>query len=257
MKISLAEIEEQLQSFVEGSLPIFSWGHRKDQIAPLLMGALRSSLKQNDQGELLAPSLLTIFVHPRALSDWQNNQIGLDALARILQGACQEAGIRFLQPPVVRLATSYDLAENDVRINTSFPTEEILSQTAAIVAPLAEAAIDSSYPCDAFLIINGTEIFPLRLNVINLGRRVDNQIVIHDPKVSRHHAQLRAVRNHYVLFDLNSSGGTYVNGQRISQITLKPGDVISLSGVSLVYGEDNPPPGQSSRTPTADIKPLP
>lgn len=66
MKISLAEIEEQLQSFVEGSLPIFSWGHRKDQIAPLLMGALRSSLIQDDQGELLAPSLLTIFVHPRA-----------------------------------------------------------------------------------------------------------------------------------------------------------------------------------------------
>ena len=256
MKINLAEIEERLQSFVEGSLPIFSWGYRKDQIAPLLMGALRASLIQNDQGELSAPSLLTIFVHPRALSDWQNNQIGLDALARILQDACQEAGIRFPQPPVVRLATSYDLSEDGVRINASFPTEEILSQTAAIETPLQEEILEPSNPVNAFLIINGSEIFPLRLSVINLGRRVDNHIVIQDPKVSRNHAQLRAVRNHYVLFDLNSSGGTYVNGLRISQITLKPGDVISLSGISLIYGEDNPHPGHSNKTPTADLKPL-
>jgi hypothetical protein len=256
MKINLAEIEERLQSFVEGSLPIFSWGHRKDQIAPLLMGALRASLGQDDQGELFAPSLLTIFVHPRALSDWQNNQIGLDALARILQDACQEAGIRFPQPPVVRMATSYDLSVDDVRINASFPTEEILSHTAAIDTPMQEEILEPSNPVDAFLIINGSEIFPLGLSVINLGRRVDNHIVFQDPKVSRTHAQLRAVRNHYVLFDLNSSGGTYVNGQRISQITLKPGDVISLSGISLIYGEDNPQPGHSNKTPTTDLKPL-
>jgi pSer/pThr/pTyr-binding forkhead associated (FHA) protein len=45
-----------------------------------------------------------------------------------------------------------------------------------------------------------------------------------------------------VLFDLNSTGGTFVNGQRTSQTVLYPGDVISLAGVALIFGQDNPPP---------------
>jgi pSer/pThr/pTyr-binding forkhead associated (FHA) protein len=61
-----------------------------------------------------------------------------------------------------------------------------------------------------------------------------------DPRVSRAHAQIRAIRGQYVLFDLNSTGGTMVNGRRVHQCALKPGDVISLSGVPLIYGEEIP-----------------
>ncbi len=50
--------------------------------------------------------------------------------------------------------------------------------------------------------------------------------------------ELRAIRGRYVLFDLNSTGGTFVNGQRITQFTLRPGDVISLAGVTIIYGEE-------------------
>jgi len=69
-------------------------------------------------------------------------------------------------------------------------------------------------------------------------RREDNQIVIDDPRVSRTHAQLRAVRGQYVLFDLSFYRWNYINGTRISQQGLKPGDVISLAGVPLIYGEE-------------------
>jgi pSer/pThr/pTyr-binding forkhead associated (FHA) protein len=125
-------------------------------------------------------------------------------------------------------------------------------------AGLVSTPMVPTHPINAFLIINGNEIFSLKPGVTNLGRRADNQIIIQDPRVSRQHAQLRSVRNHFVLFDLSSSGGTYVNGQRISQIALKPGDVISLAGVTLIYGEDSPPTGHTTgKTPTADLKPLP
>ena len=99
---------------------------------------------------------------------------------------------------------------------------------------------DDGYPLPeyAFLIINGVRIFPLNQQVVNLGRRVDNHVVIEDLKVSRVHAQIRAIKGHYVIFDLDSSGGTFVNGVRSTQTTLYPGDVISLAGVDLVYGQD-------------------
>lgn len=95
-------------------------------------------------------------------------------------------------------------------------------------------------PENAFLIVEGVRTFQLMQAVVNIGRRLDNTLVVDDPRVSRNHAQLRAIKGRYVLFDLNSTGGTFVNGQRANQTVLYPGDVISLAGVSLIFGQDSP-----------------
>ena len=109
-----------------------------------------------------------------------------------------------------------------------------------------------TFPKNAFLIVDGVKVFPLTEPVVNIGRRLDNQLVIDDPRISRNHAQLRAIKGRFVIFDLNSTGGTFVNGQRTSQSVMYPGDVISLAGVPLVFGQDNPPP----RPDLADTNPL-
>ena len=105
-------------------------------------------------------------------------------------------------------------------------------------------------PENTFLIIEGVKVLPLRESIINIGRRLDNHVVIDDPRISRHHVQLRAIRGHYVLFDLNSTGGTFVNGQRTTQTVLYPEDEISLAGLILVFGQDTQP------TDLADTLPL-
>lgn len=107
--------------------------------------------------------------------------------------------------------------------------------------PTAELDAGDSIPENAFLIIEGVKVHSLTEPVVNIGRRLENHLVIDDPRVSRNHAQLRAVKGRFVLFDLNSTGGTFVNGQRTSQTVLYPGDVISLAGVALIFGQDNPP----------------
>ena len=97
-------------------------------------------------------------------------------------------------------------------------------------------------PEDAFVIVDGTRVFPLNQAVVNIGRRIENTLVMDDPRVSRTHAQLRAINGRYIIFDLNSTGGTFVNGERVKQSILYPGDVISLAGADLIYGQKNPPP---------------
>ncbi len=97
-------------------------------------------------------------------------------------------------------------------------------------------------PEEAFLVIDGVKVIPLTQAVVNIGRRVENTVVLDDPRVSRKHAQLRAVKGRYVLYDLDSTGGSFVNGVRVTQSLLYPGDVISLAGVNVVYGQKNPPP---------------
>ena len=81
---------------------------------------------------------------------------------------------------------------------------------------------------------------PLVKPVINIGRQLENELVLDGPRVSRYHAQLRAVHGQYVLLDLKSSSGTFVNGKRITQRTLNPNDVVSIGGIELTYTQDTP-----------------
>ena len=50
-----------------------------------------------------------------------------------------------------------------------------------------------SIPPNAYFAVEGGKTYPLDEAVINIGRMLDNHLVIDDPRVSRHHAQLRAV----------------------------------------------------------------
>ena len=97
-------------------------------------------------------------------------------------------------------------------------------------------------PPNAFFIIDGLKFHPLVKAVISIGRRLENDLVIDDPRVSRRHAEIRANEGHYVLVDLSSTGGTFVNGTRVSECIIYPNDTISLGGVTLIYHQDEPPP---------------
>jgi pSer/pThr/pTyr-binding forkhead associated (FHA) protein len=91
---------------------------------------------------------------------------------------------------------------------------------------------------NAFLIVNGLSTYPLTQMVINIGCDPTNQLVLEDPRVSRMHAQLRFITDRFVIFDLDSKEGTFVNGVSITSHVLNPGDVIMLAGVPLVYGQE-------------------
>lgn len=97
-------------------------------------------------------------------------------------------------------------------------------------------------PPNAMLLMENGKSFPLDQAVITIGRMLNNNLVIDDPRVSRHHAQLRAVDGHFVLSDTNSTGGVFVNGRRIAQaVVIYPNDSISLAGVILTFHQDEPP----------------
>jgi len=92
-------------------------------------------------------------------------------------------------------------------------------------------------PPHTFLIVNGTQVYRLNRKIISIGRHADNDIIVSDPHVSRHHAQLRAAQGYFILLDLNSTGGTSINGEHITQKVLKGGDIISLAGVPIIFGQ--------------------
>jgi len=71
-------------------------------------------------------------------------------------------------------------------------------------------------------------------DVIGIGRRPDNTICIDNMAVSGMHAKIEKKGDEYVLTDLNSRNGTFVNGKRVSQVTLKANDQITIGKHILV-----------------------
>jgi pSer/pThr/pTyr-binding forkhead associated (FHA) protein len=103
-------------------------------------------------------------------------------------------------------------------------------------------------PRNAFLIVGGKTNFPLDTPIINIGRHSDNDLVLADDYVSRHHAQIRAINKRYVVFDVGSTGGIFINGKQITQATLHPGDVLRMGMVNLIYVQDS-----TSENPTSVV----
>lgn len=62
----------------------------------------------------------------------------------------------------------------------------------------------------------------------HIGRETDNDVVLDDPATSRHHAEILFRDGHYVVTDLRSANGTYVNEERVSERALADGDAIRI-----------------------------
>jgi hypothetical protein len=80
--------------------------------------------------------------------------------------------------------------------------------------------------------------FPLTRDTCTLGRHKNNDIVITDPKVSSFHARIDRSPEGFVLVDLKSRNGSYVNGRRIETALLQTGDEVRMGTAKLAYKVD-------------------
>jgi pSer/pThr/pTyr-binding forkhead associated (FHA) protein len=72
-------------------------------------------------------------------------------------------------------------------------------------------------------------------DLISIGRAKDNDIVIENLSVSRNHARIRRQGNSYVLTDLNSANGTFVNNVRVTKTEILDGDIITIGKHQLHF----------------------
>jgi predicted component of type VI protein secretion system len=107
------------------------------------------------------------------------------------------------------------------------------------------------------------QTFSLTEEIIQIGRTETNNIVISDPEMSRHHAQLERQLDGYSIQDLGSTNGTFVNYERVIGVTmLSHGDVISFGeAVTLAYWDESAttsqpfPPSQIREQPSETAVP--
>lgn len=101
--------------------------------------------------------------------------------------------------------------------------------------------------------------FPLDGDQLTIGRDSSNGVAINDAEVSRKHARLSFQGGKYVIDDLGSTNGTFVNGQRLAgPVVLKSGDVVSLGEqIVLMYDAINMDPGATVAVSRKAVQPPP
>ena len=70
---------------------------------------------------------------------------------------------------------------------------------------------------------------------VTIGRAPSNQVVVDHPSVSAHHAALLRTGASYSLKDLNSTNGTWINCDRVTDAELKDGDTIRFGSVTAIF----------------------
>jgi hypothetical protein len=240
MTLEIADIEKRLQSLTEvyviKYLPRSAY---QDRIVQRLAEGLRAyaAFRETVRPAKLAHDFALV-VHPSTLTQWNQDPRLVDGLAKLIQLVLSELGENLEAAPSLTLITDPLVEIDDLQVRLLKGTNVAETQDVK-----ESDEVDESLPLKpAFLIVGGTKVFAIQAAVTNVGRRGDNHLVVDDPRISRYHAQVRYVRGRFIIFDLNSTGGTYVNGQRVNQSVLYPGDVISLSGLPIIFGQDNPPP---------------
>jgi pSer/pThr/pTyr-binding forkhead associated (FHA) protein len=81
----------------------------------------------------------------------------------------------------------------------------------------------------------------LKVDKTTIGRVEDNTFQISEPSVSSHHCELWLRGTDVVVKDLDSTNGTFVNNEKVTETVLKPGQVLRLGQIEMRLETDAPP----------------
>jgi HJR/Mrr/RecB family endonuclease len=85
------------------------------------------------------------------------------------------------------------------------------------------------------------QVLVLKGNLIIVGSASDCELLVKNPTVSRRHAILKRFGKDWMIEDLGSTNGTWVNGKRISGMALGSGDLVALGGARFFFNDGSAP----------------
>ncbi|MEL7645681.1 MAG: FhaA domain-containing protein [Anaerolineaceae bacterium] len=235
----LETIESKLRTLFEGTLDRILYPGISSSLSSRLVALISEKISSQAPGTNRAPDIIDILISPDKWDAWQSARPALEDAARELETYWSEQGYTFLFGPRIKVIADPELSAEAVDIRIDYAQSDIL-QAKTTLQTIPRQVAEEPIPAHAYLIINGKEQKALEKAVINIGRRSTSDIVLNDAMISRDHVQLRAEQGKYLLFDLSSTGGTFINNRQVRSAVLKPGDVIRLGKTLLVYNQEMP-----------------
>jgi Protein of unknown function (DUF3662)/FHA domain len=236
---ALARFESFMENMVEGSVArLFRSPIQPAEIAKRLERAMETQQTISVR-RVIVPNLYRAFLNPQDLATFGPIRAEMEReMATYLAELAQERGFTMLEHPRVELSSDPSVPRHNIQVvaeTVSAPPDPDAAHT-QIFQP-ANAPGAQSRTRLLLSTAAGRHVIPLESTQITIGRGLNNDIILEDTRVSRHHAQLRYRARRFWVTDLGSTNGTYVNGEHVEEKALRDGDTISLGGLELVFKE--------------------
>ncbi|GAB4123886.1 MAG: DUF3662 and FHA domain-containing protein [Roseiflexaceae bacterium] len=235
---ALSKFESFMENAVEGSVArLFRSPVHPTEIAKRLERAMEGQ-QQVSVRRIIVPNVYRAFLHPLDIAAFEPIRAEVEReMANYLTDLAQERGFSMLEHPQVTLIAEPSVPRRSIQVEAetiAAPPPETAGQTQVFQAQPQQTN------AKARLLLTtsaGTHVIPLESTLLTVGRGLNNDIILEDTRVSRHHAQLRYRARKFWIADLGSSNGTFVNGERVTERGLRTGDIVSLGGLELTYKE--------------------
>lgn len=233
---ALGRLEHGLRRLLEGRLS--RWLGARTQPVDL---AKRMADHMDDHrvigaGRVYVPNNYRAYLAPRTLADFAGTQSVLqEDLAAFLDAHARDRGYELVGRVRVSLLADPAVRGEDFRVEADL-VDRAGGQpgpgqgTQAIPVPSPAPGAGSR----GLVVLAGSRRFAVPASgVSHVGRSLDNDVILDHPSVSRKHARLTPRAGSWLLEDLDSTHGTYVNGRRVSASLVRPGDQLRLGAVLL------------------------
>lgn len=240
----LQRFERRLEGLVEGTFALaFKSELQPVEVASAVQREMDERAAIVAQGRTLVPN---DFVVEASSSDRERLEVYSDSLGQELSKLAREyateQGYSFVGPVRVRFDTAEDLKTGRFRIRSGVIRGSTI-QEGEIRQPAPEHSSrqGSKVQGSPRLFVEGKgEQAPYDLGeqVTLLGRGTDCDLRLVDNGVSRHHAEIRMEGDDFVLVDLGSTNGSFVNGQQVRKARLSDGTRVSLGQTTLTFRRD-------------------
>ena len=199
---------------------------------------------------VIVPNRYDLHLHPADFAAFEPYRGSLeDDLAHGAAARARREHYHLVARPSVTLVADPAVPRGDVRVAANVvdvagePIPEPMPaqpspHTMVLARPGHEVAAPDS-ASRAFLLVRTEGAPQVRFDLggalISIGRASDNDVIVDDPEVSRHHCQLKLQHGAYSLADLGSRNGSWINGQPVSEVALGPGDLIRIGSTEIEF----------------------
>ncbi|MBU4301971.1 MAG: DUF3662 and FHA domain-containing protein [Actinobacteria bacterium] len=232
------DFEKKLESLFEGVfLRAFKSGVHPVELGKKLVRELEGHKTIGVSSRVYVPNRYEVGLSQRDYSRFESYQsVMATELENLLVSYIKDKGYAVLDRPRVKLVEEDRLREGEFWIRCR--TEgEIPAGGERKEARGASGRGQAGGPVGLELVGSGgvAPFFALEGEVTRIGRVTDNDIVLPDPNMSRVHAQVTRRGGSYFITDLDSTNGTWLNEQRVSESELGDNDVIRLGSTRLLF----------------------
>jgi hypothetical protein len=233
----LKEFEEKLESILEGFFTRqFRTGVQPVELAKALIKEVERE-KKIGISKFYAPNQFRIFLSQRDEKRLQPvRQPLLKELEAFVSEHASREGYLLADQIKIEIISEPELELGEFKVSSNFSDENFIEKSTVtkIIEPKEKP------PSQPYLLLRVDESqkeFPLTKTKIKIGRAKQNDIIVPDLNVSRKHALIIKTNRGYLLKDLESTNGTYLNGERITEKLLKHNDFIKIGNATFIFKE--------------------